>query len=151
MNIIVAFSPTDRYSKLIPFHCWKYIDMINFFYFFYYYKNCLYRRGSAIILLVFHTRPVLDHWATFCGGGGGGGHHNVHFRSCCLQDSNPCSSSLYHKCQRPNHVGHPDPLSRFRGHQFLLSKSDFIIIDIMAYYLRFSSRSFPFTDTHDFS
>ena len=39
-------------------------------------KNKLYRRSSAIILLVFHSRPVLDHWATLCvcvGGGGGGG------------------------------------------------------------------------------
>ena len=28
----------------------------------------LYRRSSAIILLVFHSHPVLDHWATLCGG-----------------------------------------------------------------------------------
>ena len=30
-----------------------------------------YSRSSAIIVLVFHSRPVLDDWATLCGGGGG--------------------------------------------------------------------------------
>ena len=51
----------------------------------YIYFRCLYRRSSAIILLVFHSRPVLDHWAILCVCVGGGGLPNVHFRWCRLQ------------------------------------------------------------------
>ena len=58
---------------------------------------------------VYHSRPVLDCWATFCGGGGGG-HPNVHFRCCHCRDSNPDRVNANNKCRRLNDVGHPDPL-----------------------------------------
>ena len=67
----------------------------------------------------------LDHWGTFCAGG----HPNVHFRCCCLQGSNPCSGNLNNKCQRPNHVGHLDPLKTFLAPPpplFLLKSENFV-------------------------
>ena len=45
---------------------WSLSDLWHIFFFFFLWV--LYRRSSAIILLVFHSRPVLDHWATLCGG-----------------------------------------------------------------------------------
>ena len=64
----------------------------------------LYRHSSAM-MLVFHLRPVLDHWGTFCAGG----LPNVHFRCCHRWDLNPNSCHANNKCQRLNDIRHSHP------------------------------------------
>ena len=61
--------------------------------------------GVAIILLVFHSRPVRTN-----GPPSVGGHPNVHFGCCHCRDSNSYRRNLKNKCQRLNDIGQPDPL-----------------------------------------